>query len=58
MSDTLLTIEYEDGSVVQGIVPGGLLLANAKWIDWLVAANDPLTDNKNTGKDAPHTENE
>lgn len=43
--ETEITIEYEDGTVVQGVIPEGLLISSAKWIDWLVANNDPRVQN-------------
>lgn len=38
---TYVTIEYEDGSVVEGIGFQGLLLANMEMVGFLVANNAP-----------------
>jgi hypothetical protein len=38
---TYVTIEYEDGSIVEGVGCAGLLIHNAAMIDFLVANNAP-----------------
>jgi hypothetical protein len=48
MNFQTITITYEDGTVVQGEVPDCLLLANAQWVDWLIASNDPICDDSTT----------
>lgn len=41
MNLQIVTITYEDESVVELKVPDCLLLANAQWVDWLVAIHAP-----------------
>jgi hypothetical protein len=40
-SEAWITIEYEDGTVVESHLPDSSLLHSAEWIDWLIAKNTP-----------------